>query len=54
MLRKGDKANFETLMRAAESGDLALMEVRKRSDGKTVAAVCAVGFDPKSGKDGEY
>jgi len=54
MLRKWNKANFKTLLRAAASGDLALMEVRRRADGKVVAALCAVGFDPNDGKGGTY
>jgi len=54
MPRKGDEANFKTLLRAAKSGHLALMEVRRRADGKVVAAVCAVGWDPDEGKNGTY
>lgn len=45
MLNPSDKSNYETLIKAAEAGNVALMDVRRRSDGKSVAAVCAVGFD---------
>lgn len=41
-LGEGDKANFNTLLRAASDGRLALLDVQRRSDGKSVAAVVAV------------
>ena len=44
-LREGDKNNFETLERAFKEGQAALMDVRRRSDGKKVAAIVAVGRD---------
>ena len=44
-LRRGDKANFETLLRAAENGALAIVSAIRKSDGKNVALVCAMGYD---------
>lgn len=44
-LRKGDKANYETLLRAAKSGDLALISAIRKADGAKVALVCAVNRD---------
>lgn len=44
-LRKGDKANYDTLLRAAINGDLALVDLRRKSDGKSVAGLCAIGVD---------
>lgn len=41
-LRKGDKANFETLLRAAAEGDLALISAIRKSDQKQVALVVAM------------
>jgi hypothetical protein len=40
--------NFETLKRAAENEDLALVSAIRKSDGQPVALVCAVGFDRSS------
>jgi hypothetical protein len=48
-ISEGYKANFDTLLRAAKAGDLALMECTDKATGKTVIAVCAVGRDK-----GEY
>jgi len=48
-LSKGDKGNFETLKLAVRHDDVALMDVRRRADGKSVAAVCAV-----NAQDGKY
>lgn len=42
-------ANFQTLLRAATSGDLALMECTKIATGETCCVICAVGRD-----DGDY
>jgi len=44
-MKDGDKANFQTLLEAAQNGDLALLDVRRRADQKPVAAVTAVGRD---------
>lgn len=40
-LTDGMKANFDTLLRAAAGGDLALVLVRRVSDGVEVPVVCA-------------
>lgn len=42
-LRAGDKANFETLLRAARNGDLALVETERQSNGEYVALIVAMG-----------
>lgn len=39
------RANFNTLLRAAESGDLALMECTDATTGEPRYVICAVGFD---------
>jgi hypothetical protein len=44
-LRKGDRANYDTLLKAAQNGDLALVSSRRKSDGKDVALLCAMGRD---------
>jgi hypothetical protein len=49
-LRKGDKANFETLKRACDDGNLALLSSKRKSDGKDVALVCAVNWDADGGE----
>lgn len=43
------RANFQTLMRAAENGDLALMECADAETGAPRYVICAVGCD-----GGEY
>ena len=43
------RANFQTLMRAAENGDLALMECADAETGAPRYVICAVGHD-----GGEY
>lgn len=48
MLNEADKTNYFTLMRAIDSNNVALMQVKRRLDGKEVAAICAVGFDAKT------
>lgn len=42
---KGHKTNFETLQRASDNGDLALMECTDRETGEPVYVVCAVYRD---------
>ncbi|MFG1423097.1 DUF6117 family protein [Roseixanthobacter liquoris] len=37
------RANFQTLLRAAESGDLALMECTDAATGEPRYVICAVG-----------
>lgn len=44
-ISKGDAANFETIKKAHENGDLALMSAIRKSDGKRVSLVCAMGRD---------
>ena len=41
MISKIMKKNFETLSVAFACGDAALMDVRRRSDGKSVSAIAA-------------
>lgn len=43
------RANFQTLMHAAENGDLALMECADAESGAPRCVICAVGCD-----GGEY
>lgn len=38
-LKPGDQINFNTMLRAARNGDLALMECRDKETGKYVAVV---------------
>jgi hypothetical protein len=38
-------ANFETLMKAAKAGDLAVMECTEVASGETRYVLCAVGHD---------
>ena len=37
--------NYETLLKAADAGHVALMECRRVDDGEVVYALCAVGDD---------
>ncbi len=39
------RANFETLVKAAKAGDLALMECTEVASGETRHVLCAVGRD---------
>ena len=41
-LRKGDRHNFETLLRAAGDGALALVSAIRKADQNSVALVCAM------------
>lgn len=41
-LSKGHKANFETLERAFNNGELALVSAVRKADKKDVALVCAM------------
>lgn len=41
-LRQGDQMNFETLLRAANDGALALVSAIRKSDQQSVALVCAM------------
>jgi len=42
MIPEGYKNNFETLKRAADHGDLCLMECRSTATGEPVMVICAV------------
>lgn len=42
MITEHQKANFETLKRAFQRGDVALMECFDKQEGQTVAVICAV------------
>lgn len=44
MLSASDTSNFATLTRAFEAGHVALLEVRRVSDQRVVAAICAVNL----------
>lgn len=48
-LLEGDRANFETLMRAVRSGHLALVESKRTSDGSYVALLAAVHQESPGG-----
>ena len=41
-LRKGDRQNFDTLLRAADDGALALVSAIRKADQQPVALVCAM------------
>lgn len=45
-LTKGYKANFKTLLTAANSGDLALVSAIRIADNQPVALVCAMQRNP--------
>ena len=45
-LNPGDKANFETLLRAGDNGHLILMSAIRKADNKPVALVCASQINP--------
>jgi hypothetical protein len=49
-LQEGDRKNFNTLLKAAKNGDLALVESRRNSDGQYVALIAMVYQEPS----GEY
>ena len=46
-LLPGYKANFDTLLRAARAGDLALLECRSVARGEPVSVVCAANRLPE-------
>jgi hypothetical protein len=41
-LRDGDRLNFDTLLRAADDGALALVSAIRKADQQSVALVCAM------------
>lgn len=45
MITEGYKSNFETLKRAADDGNLAIMDCQDKVTGEQVIVICAVGFD---------
>jgi hypothetical protein len=45
MLRLADRENFDTLMRAFQNGDVALVDSTRKADGEQVALICTVHFD---------
>jgi hypothetical protein len=45
-LRKGDRKNFQTLLRAANDGALALVSAIRKADQQPVALVCAMQTNP--------
>lgn len=44
-IAEGYVENFKTLTRAFECGDAALLDVRRKSDGKSVVAIVAIQRD---------
>lgn len=48
-LTAGQRANYKTICRAAQAGDLALMDCRDRATGRPVAVLVAVHLEA-----GEY
>jgi len=48
-LAKGHKMNFNTLAKAFDAGNAALMECRLSASGETVAVVCAANRLPDGG-----
>ena len=38
----GDQSNFETILKAAQRGDLALLECEDTASGTTLRVVCAI------------
>lgn len=46
-LNEANKANFETLRRACDRGNLALMSAVRKADNKPVGLVCAISSDGK-------
>ena len=45
-LRHGDRANFQTMLRAADDGALALVSAIRKADQQPVALVCAMQQNP--------
>ena len=43
--QKGDRQNFETILNAAQNGDLALLECADAASGEKRSVVCAVNRD---------
>jgi len=45
MLRNSDIRNFNTIKMATLANQICLMDVQRRSDGKKMAAICAVNIE---------
>ena len=45
-ITKGHKQNFNTLVKAVQAGDVALMECQLASTGEIVAVICAANRQP--------
>lgn len=45
MLTPHDQTNFDTLTRAFNAGDVALLEVKRKEGGSLAAAICTVSAD---------
>lgn len=52
-LSKPNKQNFATLQRAFKHDDVALVDVRRKSDGHSVPAICIVQPHPEPSMPGE-
>ena len=48
-IAKGHKANFKTLIKAIQAGDVALMECQLAATGETTAVICAANRLPNDG-----
>lgn len=53
-LRPGDRANFDTLLRAAAEHNLCLVETTDAKTGEYVALICAMNIAVVDGKIVEY
>jgi hypothetical protein len=47
------KTNFNSLEKAFRNGDIALLECRKRSDGKPAYAICAINLHGQADREPE-
>jgi hypothetical protein len=43
---EGYKANFNTMVQAADDGMLALVECTRKADGEKIYVICAVNYNP--------
>ena len=54
-IEPGYRQNFDTLRRAAQAGDLALMDCQDRATGRPARIIVAVQYTPgPNGTEGEY
>lgn len=49
-LNDAERANFQTLLKAAENGDLALISGADAKTGEARAIIAAISFDPEGGQ----